>query len=91
MTTATIKTITVKIDPRNFAKGLKEAKRFGGRYNAADKTWAIALDADWKINAYNQWGAAQHHWIEVAPVSPEQAYDNLHNEGGEGYNPYRNG
>ena len=34
-------TITVSISKKNFDKGLKYAKTFGGTYNASDKTWTI--------------------------------------------------
>lgn len=34
-------TITVKVNPNNFAKGVKYAKEFGGKFNPATKTWTI--------------------------------------------------
>ena len=38
-------TITVEvIKGRNFAKGVKYAKRFGGRFDPATKTWQIPAD-----------------------------------------------
>ena len=34
-------TVTVKVDSKNFAKGVKYAKAFGGRFDHTSKTWAI--------------------------------------------------
>lgn len=34
-------TITVKISSDNFAKGVKYAKQFGGKYDPMMKTWTI--------------------------------------------------
>lgn len=34
-------TITVRVNPNNFAKGVKYAKEFGGRFDPTSKTWAI--------------------------------------------------
>ncbi len=34
-------TITVKVNSKNFDKGVKYAKQFGGKYNAETKTWDI--------------------------------------------------
>lgn len=34
-------TITVSISKKNFDKGLKYAKSFGGKYDADSKTWTI--------------------------------------------------
>ena len=35
------KTITVTISKKNFNKGLKYARTFGGKYNSENKTWDI--------------------------------------------------
>lgn len=37
-------TVTVKISPKNFAKGVSYAKKFGGKYDPTTKTWAISGD-----------------------------------------------
>lgn len=34
-------TITVKISSKNFDKGVKYAKQFGGKYDGQSKTWTI--------------------------------------------------
>jgi len=34
-------TITVSISKKDFGKGLKYAKSFGGKYDSATKTWTI--------------------------------------------------
>lgn len=34
-------TITVKVGQKNFAKGVKYAKSFGGTFDPANKTWTI--------------------------------------------------
>ncbi|GEM_PF-6247138 len=44
MTTSTT-TVTVEVvKGRNFSKGVKYAKRFGGRFDSATKTWQIPAD-----------------------------------------------
>lgn len=34
-------TITVRVSSSNFAKGVKYAKQFGGKFNPTTKTWTI--------------------------------------------------
>lgn len=35
-----------KVDPRNFARGVKYAKTFGGRFDGQTKTWIIPLERE---------------------------------------------
>lgn len=33
--------ITVRVDGKNFARGVKYAKQFGGQYDGSSKTWSL--------------------------------------------------
>lgn len=35
-----------RVDPKNFAKGVKYAKQFGGTFDPTSKTWRIPLDRE---------------------------------------------
>lgn len=37
-------TYTFRVSPATFAKGVSNAKKFGGIYDATTKTWAITLN-----------------------------------------------
>ncbi|MBV9851035.1 MAG: hypothetical protein JO250_15295 [Armatimonadetes bacterium] len=34
----------VRISPKSFQRGVRHVRQWGGRYNAADKTWEISDD-----------------------------------------------
>ena len=59
-------TVTVKLSPKAFEKGLKYAKQVNGVYNPATKTWAIPAGTR-ELGA-----AASYGWIIVdgAPAVP---------------------
>ena len=61
-------------------------KSKGGKYDPATKTWTISQEAYDRI-------ASLDHGRHVCGVTvckmSQKAYNDLYNEGGEGYNPYR--
>lgn len=56
-------TATVRLSQKHFGTGLKYAKRCGGKFNPADKTWDIPADRP-ELNAPGAYG-----WIVVAPAA----------------------
>lgn len=58
-----MQTVTIRINPNQFGKGLKYAKTARGKYNPASKTWEIPADC----NMLNLPGA--YGWIIVQPQS----------------------
>ncbi len=67
-----------------------QIKKAGGKWNAISKCWTAELYGSDSIFRYEGTGTYDLVFTKDEPkVSDEQAYDNLHNEGGEGYNPHR--
>lgn len=55
-------TVEVRITNTNFSLGLRTAKRLGGKYNPANKTWSIPASAN-ELN-----GPRLYSWEIVTPV-----------------------
>lgn len=53
--------ITIRWTGRNFTKAVANAKRFGGRFNPADKTWTIPANEVYgqAVNLAGPEGAAE--------------------------------
>lgn len=72
-----MQTVTVKLNPRDFNTGLRYAKKVGGKYNPADKTWDIPASRV-ELNA-----PASYGWIVISskPASrtPEWGEDSEDN------------
>ncbi len=66
-------------------------KKAGGKYDGANKCWTAELYSSDSIFRYE--GQLTFTKIEdnqeFTDAEKEQEYDNLHNEGAEGFNPYR--
>jgi hypothetical protein len=54
----------VKLSSKNFGKGLKYAKRVGGKYNPSSKTWELP-DTD-EVERMLR-AAAAYGWLVVTP------------------------
>jgi hypothetical protein len=68
----TMSTITVKVSQKNFAKGVKYAKTFGGKYDGGSKTWTIPTHRNGVYNnACNALG--NYGLIEVSRSEGSQA------------------
>ena len=64
-----------------------EINRAGGKWDVASKSWIVTLSKSDSLWRYE--GQVKFTPIAVTDAQKEKDYDALHNEGGEGFDPYR--